>query len=284
MSDGSAWEREALTVKQIPPLRTLLRCCDEKLLVRAIVEEHAERAGGWEALSSKRRRLAEKRLMATIATMRGLPLDKKRARGSLLLPDESFVLHARSGLIERRVSAALVSLDDVPRARAAVERGDAAPPQRPPTMSVEEGDGPRSRHYTLDPWERTLACRVWLGGPWCRRERYLVLASAFWEMTYLGFEYERVCARQAEERARRLVGEDAPGGSAAASLGPDPGARRSAGDERQRQAKAYGLVEPDRFARDYRDRLATCVARLNDQSRRALCLRLLDVAKRLSEA
>ena len=105
MSDGSAWEREALSIKQVPSLQALLRCCDERLLVRAIVEEHAVLAGDWDALPAKRKRAAEKRLAATLATMRGLPLDKKGARGSLLLPHESLVLHARSGLIERHVSA-----------------------------------------------------------------------------------------------------------------------------------------------------------------------------------
>ena len=88
MSDGSAWEREALSIKQVPSLQALLRCCDERLLVRAIVEEHAVLAGDWDALPAKRKRAAEKRLAATLATMRGLPLDKKGARGSLLLPHE----------------------------------------------------------------------------------------------------------------------------------------------------------------------------------------------------
>ncbi len=143
MSDGSAWEREALSIKQVPSLQALLRCCDERLLVRAIVEEHAVLAGDWDALPAKRKRAAEKRLAATLATMRGLPLDKKGARGSLLLPHESFVLHARSGLIERHVSAALLSLDDVPLARRAVQRSDAATrPEKPrgrsrvPTRSI----------------------------------------------------------------------------------------------------------------------------------------------------
>ena len=44
MSYGSAWQRETLTLKQIPPLRTLLQCCDEGLLIRVIIEEHAVRA------------------------------------------------------------------------------------------------------------------------------------------------------------------------------------------------------------------------------------------------
>ena len=227
MSDGSAWEREALSIKQVPSLQALLRCCDERLLVRAIVEEHAVLAGDWDALPAKRKRAAEKRLAATLATMRGLPLDKKGARGSLLLPHESFVLHARSGLIERHVSAALLSLDDVPLARRAVQRSDAATPPG-------EAEGPQPRPYTLDPWERTLASRVWLGGSRCCRERYLVLASAFWEMTYFGFVYERVCARQAEEKARRLVEEGAPAGGAACES--STGAPRSASVPRSLRA------------------------------------------------
>ena len=266
MSDGSAWEREALSIKQVPSLQALLRCCDERLLVRAIVEEHAVLAGDWDALPAKRKRAAEKRLAATLATMRGLPLDKKGARGSLLLPHESFVLHARSGLIERHVSAALLSLDDVPLARRAVQRSDAATPPG-------EAEGPQPRPYTLDPWERTLASRVWLGGSRCCRERYLVLAAAFWEMTYFGFEYERVCARRAEEKARRLVGKDVPG-----ERPSEP--PRTVSDERRRQAEGFGLVEPDRFELDYRDSMIVRVAQLNDDSRKALWLLLLDVAWR----
>ena len=74
MSDGSAWEREALSIKQVPSLQALLRCCDERLLVRAIVEEHAVLAGDWDALPAKRKRAAEKRLGACRST--------KRARGA----------------------------------------------------------------------------------------------------------------------------------------------------------------------------------------------------------
>ena len=66
MSDGSAWEREALSIKQVPSLQALLRCCGERLLVRAIVEEHAVLAGDWDALPAKRKRAAEKRLAATM--------------------------------------------------------------------------------------------------------------------------------------------------------------------------------------------------------------------------
>ena len=62
------------------------------------------------------------------------------------------------------------------------------------------------RCYALAPWEETLGCKVWLGGDWCCRERYRVLASAFWELTFYGFEYDLVRARTACEKAARLTG------------------------------------------------------------------------------
>ena len=281
MSYGSAWQRETLTLKQIPPLRALLQCCDEGLLVRVIIEEHAVRALDWDALPSKRRRAIEKRLAATLATMRRLPARKKPKRPGLLLPDESFVLRAGDGLIERRVGAALVFLDEAPLARRA--------------ESGEDEEGLRPHGYTLDPWEDTLAHRVWLGGSWCCRERYLVLASAFWEMTYLGFEYDRVCARRAEVKAARLLdgatsgegkGEERGGGSAEGSeetgeTSCSSRAPATVSQERRRQAASFGLTTPDPFERDYRDSLIVCVARLNRERRLALGSLLVDVADRL---
>lgn len=270
MSPGSAWRRESLAIKQVPTLRTLLHCCDEDLLIRVIVEEHAARSFDWEALTQKRRRAVEKRLASTLATMRSLPVRKKRKPVGLLLPEESFVLHARSGLMERRVSASLAFLDDAAQARRALAADEAA----------SDSEGPQPHRFTLAPWEETLGNRVWLGGSWCCRERYLVIASAFWEMTYLGFEYERVCARQSEEKAKRMLGEgpsDRSGGEAA----PAPPRPATVSDERRRQAVSFGLAEQDPFWQSYRDSSIACVARLNRECRRAWWTLLLDVVDRL---
>lgn len=280
MSHGSAWERERLSLKQIPTLQALLRCCDETLLVRVIVEEHAARAGDWDALSPKRKRVVEKRLAATLSTMRGLPTSKKRKRANVLLPNESFVLHARSGLIERRVGAAMLSLEDAPAARRMLDEANGGAPNSDDVQNCGDDEGLHPCRYSLAPWEQTLATRVWLGGRWCCRERYLVLASAFWEMTYFGFEYERACARQAEEKTRRLLTADAADGSEGVSS-PSVCKQGTASDERERKAAAFGLVEPDLFERDYRESLASCVDRLNRESRRALLALLVDVAGRL---
>lgn len=276
MSNGSAWQQEALAFKQIPTLQALLRCCDERLLVRVIVDEHVARAGDWETLSSKRKRAVEKRLTSTVSTMRSLPVNKKRKRAGLLLPSESFVLHGRSGLLERRMGAALMSLDDAVLARRALEDRTSGVYTSGKASSLEESGGPSPRHYTLAPWETTLVRRVWLGGLRCCRERYLVLAAAFWEMTYLGFEYERVCARQAERKARHLL--EAPVKSSFGEDSDDPPRA-----DCRHQAAAFGLTEPDHFELDYRDSLAMRVAELNRGCEQELWALLVDVAHRLGK-
>lgn len=108
-----------------------------------------------------------------------------------------------------------------------------------------------------------MRARVWLGGSRCCRERYLVLAAAFWEMTYFGFEYERVCARRAEEKARRLVGKDVPGERP--SEPPAHRVRRAAAGRR----RGSGSWNPTGFELDYRDSMIVRVAQLNDDSRKA---------------
>lgn len=282
MSHGSAWQRQSLAVKQVPTLRKLLRCCDEGLLVRTIVEEHAVGALGSDAevLTPKRRRTAEKRLRATIATMRGLPLGDQNGPPRFLLPHESFVLHARSGLVERKLSAALVLLDDVADARRIADAGCSAGFDASPR--ADGGVSLAVRSYTLAPWEDVLAYRMWLGGMRCTRERYVVLAGALWEMTYLGFEYERVCARQQQEKARRLLADEESDGDGAQAASA---ARHASGDGNDRtvRAVAFGLHEPDRFARDYRECLAARVGELNRACERDFCLRFLDLVNRLED-
>ncbi|MFR1638867.1 MAG: hypothetical protein ACLSVD_06585 [Eggerthellaceae bacterium] len=93
------------------------------------------------------------------------------------------------------MSAALLSLDDVPLAR-----------QGRPAFRCRAPPGkPRAAAASLHARsvERTLASRVWLGGSRCCRERYLVLAAAFWEMTYFGSSTS--ASARAVPRRRRAV-------------------------------------------------------------------------------
>lgn len=255
MSYSSFWEQDNLTFKQLPTVQDLLTCCDDKRFVEVVLSERVCRAFGGEALSPKRRRRVERRLLATLTVMRNLPIRKKSNRTKVLIPQEAFVLHVGSGLIERSVSARLVSLDDAPFVERTlnVMEGDASLQGN----VQSEGEPPWLASYALASWEDTLACRVWLRGGWCCRERYLVLSSAFWEMTYYGFEYDRVVANQARAKAARAAcscGKNSPSPTT-----DGPGIQ---GDN-ARSALSFGLVEPDRFEGAYQERLALCVAELN---------------------
>ena len=112
MSPASFWDRSYVAPKQLPALQELIRCCDETLLMRVILDDHAARMED-EPPTPQRRRAMEKRLASTLRSMRVLPMKKKTGRDFLLMPEESFVLHAGSLDIERRLGASLVLFDDL---------------------------------------------------------------------------------------------------------------------------------------------------------------------------
>ncbi|OUO87136.1 hypothetical protein B5F40_14145 [Gordonibacter sp. An230] len=279
------WERDGVAFERLPTLQELLICCDEKLLVRAVMEDHV-RAEATVA-TPKRRKAMRKRLARTLSAMRALPVEKP-SRSSVLLPREEFVLHAESGLIERGVSASLAQLGDAETVRRAifpsVEGFERAP--------AEAHALPKERRYALAPWEESLAYRVWLGGPWCLRERYQVLAGAFWEMTFFGFEYDQVLARQARKRAELLLdggasdGGRGRGGDATGPEGADGRVPTGANvrDDRAVRARAFGLELPDRFAEEQREALARCVGVLNDAAERRFWERFLSLASETKAA
>lgn len=56
----------------------------------------------------------------------------------------------------------------------------------------------------LLPWVYALSARVCFSGALCRAERYEVLASAFWELTYFGCDEQSAREGQKREYARRI--------------------------------------------------------------------------------
>lgn len=252
MCCSKVWDEENLSFEQLPTLQELLRCCDEKLLVRTVVEDHQRQEAA--AATVKQHKEAKKRLARALATMRTLPVDSP-SRAAVLLPEEVFVLHADSGLIERRIVASLVFVEDEEVARRALVGEDCI-------TSLE----PRS--YALVPWEASLAYRVHFDGPWCLCERYQILASAFWELTFFGFEYDRAAAHQAQKKAERVMG-------AAKSAPPK---------DRTSCARAYGLEVPDRFTEERREALARRVGALNQASRRDFYRRFLTLTNEVQAA
>ncbi len=261
MSVSSFWEQPGVSVDQLPTLQDLLASCDRDKFLDVVLPEYAARAFGAELLSPKRCRTAKRRLSLTLDAMCDLPVRKKRNRLNILLPAERFVLRAESGLIERRVVALLapdgkdlgmqVAFGASPQAASGFPRE---------TKPLYLGSLLEPRGYALDPWEDSLAFRVWLGGPWCCCERYLMLANAFWELTYYGFEYDRVVANQFRAKAAECAGSkglDRDKADCDAFGSPESVTQRGVW---------FGLTEPDGFQVAYAGRIASRVEALNQEA------------------
>lgn len=251
---------EGKALRRLPTLQELFCCCDEETLVRIVMDEHAFPVHAGPAPSSKRRRSAERVLRSAVASMRSLPTKRKRGRGRAILPAESFVLKGDTGLIERRVGARLLLADDVAAAARALGSHEAGKAVCEEPLPV--------RVYSADPWETVLASRVCLDGRWCVRERYLALASAFWEMTFFGFAHDAAVAGRMREEAAWALGSPAD----------SDGLPAAASDLRAERARAFGLAVPDPLDLGYRSASADRVGRLNLLCELDLCRRLVRAA------
>ena len=266
MSVANFWDRHELSWRELPTLQELLRTCDKDRLIQTVMSDHVLRAGTEDTASRKRKRSREKRLAGALDAMNSLAIKKKRNHAKVLLPEESFIVHAHSGLIERKLSASLTTVDNAFAAQHAIDTWK--------SHDAHIGDfvWPQTIGYALEPWEKTLAARVWLGGSWCCRERYLVLASAFWEMTYYGFEYNRVVAGQMRARAQASLYQNEQAGSKVPA---------TVSELSQQRAVAFGLAVPDAFREDYDNCVAARVGELNDAARLDYWCRLIDLSHRL---
>lgn len=271
------WDRPSLSFDEVPSLQDALRECDRDLLVRVVLADRLLGGRPFEAYGKKRVRVMRRRLGKTIDELCEMELSPFAGEHEVLLPQELFSLCSPPGFLRRDIRAALVSLDDA----RAVECARAAFGQRAGTYRAMRQAQKRARRrirkacgcevpapkgYRRALWEDTLACKVWLGGGLCRRERYMMLAEAVWEMTFYGFsrtEVESNAARACDVSAKS---PPAACGEAFAFSGPAD--------------VDLGLEESDRFARDYARSMADRVAVLNHNALIDLYDLQLDLAAR----
>lgn len=268
------WGEEGVPTKRLFTLQEALHCCDPDTLVRVALTQAPHGALPGASAAPKK---AARRIRRALAAMQRLPVKRKDGAGCVLVPEERFVLHVRGAacVIERAVHMAVVP---VARLEEALSAGPAGGAGFTAGGGLGGAGGVLGGRLSLAPWHESLAYRVWLGGPWCCRERYMALGSAFWALARYGLSYEDALARQAQEKARRAAGEGACAGGAAGAV-PCPGERAvaTASDVRRARAAHLGLLVPDWFEEDYRDALAARVCRLNDAAR-------LDLERNLAEA
>ena len=196
-------------------LQDAFRLCNRSLLVCVIMNDHAY--GGFPLEGPDTFRKVRRHVESLLEVMCRAEVSVPSARSCFLLPDVSYTVDARVGAIRRWVSA---SLFDV-RVAAVREGGQTRLTER------EEPGEFDSVSYAAVPWERVLAWGVYLPCSMCRRERYMVLASAFWEMSFYWLEYA-----WARERLslplEALVSEAASEGNRKAAL-----AKTSSGEARE---------------------------------------------------
>lgn len=301
MNGGSLWERECLRPHDLPNLQELFGVCDRSLLQRVIIEDFT----GCHAYMDKARyKVMMKRLDATLDSMLSLPVRRKPTKGWVLVPQESYEVDLQESTLRWQLRAALVPLFDVTIAERLVRAS-----QMPVTSFKQVkkrnkhlrsfmmragrmGDDVwdvgtwGGRDYALILWEEMLGCKVWLGGKWCCRERYHVLASAFWEMTTYGFEHDLVSVRIACEETARFMGKS---DLAAKKMAHFAGGFDRAGKSHathtvkhsESLAVSCGLQPPDRFTREVHNRLAKRVAVLNHQAHLLFFEQMLDLARRM---
>ncbi len=228
------WDAKMMEVEDLPTLSDMLRAADAELLADEVLRCCAPKAP-----SKRARAKARGKLIKTIHEMSAMePQASDSADEMVLLPmlNCKYEGGRSGGKFMLGVEAELVSVGELWRAGAELSG----------RMS-EEGDGSRERlttySYVLEPWDKVLGYRVWMGGfsdvhepgdaranecvhaetpgekvllsrlvrsscrlPLGRRERYQFLASAVWEMTFFGGSAKKQFHR-VKKVATRLEGE-----------------------------------------------------------------------------
>lgn len=253
-SSSLLWDCDTIARKQVPTVQDALVCCDEGTLLAVIERQFAADMPGWSCATPQQRLVARKRMRSSLRTMKECPVRRKEGKQLGVFPVERFVVVAQghSCLIERCVQATLVSLEGW--------QGDSG------------GDGFEEPLSHLR-WDRALASRIWLEGPWDCQERYMALASVYWQLTHRGFG----CAQaQRRKPSGSLLGTSERGDCCDVAA--------SVSEEVSRRAAAMGLLVADALEETYRQRMIERVEVLNIAAEKDLDVRVCRFRNRLQVA
>ncbi len=257
MSHFECWNKKNVKHKDMPTLQLVLRVCNEELLLRVIREKHLPCAYGKDSLGRIELAEIERQIQRALSSMKALALEEEKGDGAVIVPVESYVLRGDSGMIERRIDAKMIFINDL---QSVFNE----------THNKKLSDF-EDYSFVLDPWECTLAKKVWMHGLGCEREYYCMIASAFWEMVFFGLEYDKVIASQMREKSRCVLGKT----EKTTSLNHEGIHSGGANLAASRQVKL------DSFGRDYLKNTAQSVAKLNKRSKRKLQNSLKEFVKNM---
>lgn len=196
------WDKEAIGWEDLPTVSDLLRAADKKLLAREVVEAYPPALG---RLGKKRLKRARAEIRRTLKEMRGI--EPVKSGTWVLLPKHA--CNVTGDVVPKGYSVAACALTRE-NLEALAQRGSAAECKRGELAGYS---------YLHARWADALGYRVWLGGEWSRRERYLFLADILREMTFWGMtqgEHDENAAadlREIEEAKSQIDAEiEAAGG------------------------------------------------------------------------
>ena len=158
--EADFWDRFEVDFRDLPTLQSLLVCCDKKMLLEIIKREYLE-GRSRRAVGSEVR--TDRVISDALRDMCVMDLGELSQQGDwILLPLEEFEVLPDSHAVARHVAAPRTLLRSKDDSHAWGTRIDCS--------------------YRDVPWEKVLSYRVWMGGSLCTQERYMMLASAVWDM------------------------------------------------------------------------------------------------------
>jgi hypothetical protein len=251
-----------LNFSRFHTLQDALRVCDPSMLSYIVMRDHASYSFPTQTLSGRYE--LRLRVGGLLESMCKRHVVAPVSQNVVLLPEISYSVDAKELSLKRWVNVSVLGLEN--------DKG--------------------SHSLATIPWEEVLGYKVVLPFSLCMRERYMVLASAFWEMVFYELEYEwareRVrahdkCGVQGEcaqnKRAResrescasvtRVRDERAQGeccqGECARDEGAQDGCAHNVGFYRQ----LHNVNDENKMNRAYLERLGKDATVLNEQSRAA---------------
>lgn len=260
------WDVDGIEWGDIPTVHDLLSLADEKILAREFVAARVEEYEEADPEPNKKSiKHARKRVRKFIEELRAL--EPSSDADLILFPER--VCASLDGSWGRRCKIKCTAFERAKLSELAeLSMQDDRFSRLAAGVSILEQS-----------WAEILGYKVWLGGDWCRRERYLFLADVLSELSFFGLvqeEHDRAVEaqiRELEESSRSL---NNPEGYIAYPAAVCFGARGFASSE------IYGLESSsDDYAEAYEDALRRADRRIGSlfeeemlDNIKALCQRL----------
>lgn len=162
---GCAFPESSFVV--VPSLKTALLECDRDLLSCVVVDQYLRPFASKDPASRVFCK-ARARVRSSLELVCQAKINGVHDSVEIIVPRETFLLDAASMRINRRIEACFVNVQDL-------ECG-----------AVLYDDPQVALGFSGQPWEQILLAPVWYVASFCEQEKYMMLASVYWELARSG--------------------------------------------------------------------------------------------------